>query len=294
MSLNRAAIATCADEPLAPIKVQREFAFTDADFKFLSQLAYERSGIVLSDSKRNLAYGRLARRLRALKLASFRDYRDFLDANPEEIENFINSIATNHTKLFREAHHFDHLRAHVVVPLGRKIQPSRLRIWSAGCSSGEEPYSIAVLLARDVPDVGRHDVRILATDIDTDILAKAAQGEFARTVVEEVPPAYQRYFSLTEDAFGNPTVAMPDDLKAIIAFRQLNLLGFWPFKGQFDVIFCRNVMIYFDAQTKAKLVDRFTAQLSPGGYLYIGHAESLIGSHPGLKLVGRTVYQREP
>ncbi len=285
-----AATAPILEDSLPLNDARREFAFFDADFKFLAQLAYEQSGIVLSEAKRNLAYGRLSRRLRVLKLNSFRDYREYLGENEAEIQNFINSISTNHTKLFREAHHFDHFRQHVVKPLSQSSQSERVRIWSAGCSSGEEPYTIAAVIARDVSNLNRHDLRILATDIDTDILAKAARGEFALGAVEEVPNEYDQFFSC---AAGQQAVVVPEKLRAMIAFRQLNLLGPWPFKGLFDAIFCRNVMIYFDAQTKSALVDRFTKQLRPGGWLYIGHSESLYGSHPGLKLMGRTIYRRD-
>jgi chemotaxis protein methyltransferase CheR len=269
---------------------RREFAFSDADFKFLSQLAYEHAGIVLSEAKRNLVYGRLSRRLRILKLNTFREYREYISGQDAEVQNFINSISTNHTKLFRESHHFDHFRAHVVKPLAQNAQSQRLRIWSAGCSSGEEPYTIAAVIARDVSNLGRHDVRLLATDIDTDILTKAARGEFSVNAVEDVPKEYEEFFPLTES---QNTVMVPEQLRSMIAFRQLNLLGPWPFKGLFDVIFCRNVMIYFDAPTKQALVERFTKQLKPGGWLYIGHSESLYGSHPGIKLMGRTIYRRD-
>jgi chemotaxis protein methyltransferase CheR len=271
-------------------EARREFAFSDADFKFLSQLAYEHAGIVLSEAKRNLVYGRLSRRLRVLKLNTFREYREHLTNNDTEVQSFINSISTNHTKLFRESHHFDHFRAHVVKPLAHSAQSQRVRIWSAGCSSGEEPYTIAAVIARDIANLGRHDIRMLATDIDTDILAKAARGEFSVNAMEDVPKEYEEFFPLTES--GN-TVMVPDDLRSMISFRQLNLLGQWPLKGLFDVIFCRNVMIYFDAPTKQALVDRFTKQLKPGGWLYIGHSESLYGSHPGIKLMGRTIYRRD-
>jgi chemotaxis protein methyltransferase CheR len=292
MAPHHATSAATAEDAFAVNDARREFAFSDADFKFLSQLAYEHSGIVLSESKRNLAYGRLSRRLRALKLDSFREYRDYLNNNANEIENFINSISTNHTKFFRENHHFEHFRANVVLPMGRRPQSGKLRIWSAGCSSGEEPYTIAAVLARDIGDLGKHDIRMLATDIDTDILVKAARGEYAGNALEEIPENYRKYFEEVENARGQTMVAIPEELRKLIAFRQLNLLGPWPFKGLFDVIFCRNVMIYFDGPTKENLVDRFTQQLKPGGWLYIGHSESLMGEHANLKLMGRTIYRR--
>jgi chemotaxis protein methyltransferase CheR len=273
-------------------EVLREFAFSDADFRSLTQLAYEYAGIALADSKRNLVYSRLSRRLRALSLTSFQDYRQYLAENDREIESFINSISTNHTKFFREAHHFDHFRTHVAVPFvqtGYRSNDRRLRVWSAGCSTGEEPYTIAVVLKREIRDIENHDVRILATDIDTDVLGKAARGEYPMSTVDDVPKTYQDFFEPVAD----DRVMMGDDLRALIRFNRLNLMEQWPFHGLFDAIFCRNVMIYFDAGTKAALVQRFTQQIKPGGWLYIGHSESLIGSHPGLHLVGRTVYRRD-
>jgi chemotaxis protein methyltransferase CheR len=275
---------------------QREFAFSEADFRSLAQVAYDYAGIALSDSKRNLLYSRLSRRLRVLGHASFREYRDYLAGNEREIEMFINSISTNHTKFFREEHHFDHLRSHLVLPFAQAAQSGgsrRLRIWSAGCSSGEEPYTIAVVLKRELRDLRSLDVRILATDIDTDVLAKAGRGEFPLPSIDEVPKAYQGYFNETRGSGANAKVSMDPDVKSLITFRRLNLMEPWPFRGMFDAIFCRNVMIYFDGPTKSTLIDRFVQQIGPGGWLYIGHSESLIGSHPGLQSVGRTIYRRD-
>jgi len=294
-TINRKAAAVLTSNEPAVADAMREFAFSDIDFRSLSQLAYEHAGIVLPDAKRNLVYGRLSRRLRALNLPSFRDYREYLSANERELESFINSLSTNHTKFFRESHHFDHLRTHIAVPFthaGKKVASHRLRIWSAGCSSGEEPYTIAVVLKRDIHDIDRHDVKILATDIDTDVLAKAARGAYPVSSVDEVPATYRSFFEAKDDGDTGAQVIMDHAVQKLITFRQLNLLGPWPFKGLFDAIFCRNVMIYFDGPTKSALVERFTQQVKPGGWLYIGHSESLIGSHPGLELVGRTIYRR--
>jgi chemotaxis protein methyltransferase CheR len=274
-----------------PLAAPREFQFSDADFRYLSKLAYENAGIVLSQNKYNLIYSRLSRRLRTLNLHSFQDYREYLASNSQEIENFINSISTNHTKFFRESHHFDHLRNSVLVPLLQQAPASRsnrFRIWSAGCSSGEEPYTIASVVRRELRDAPNLDLKILATDIDTDILGKADRGEYQAPALADVPKQYQEYF---EERGG--TLQMSRKVKELITFRKLNLLQPWPFKGLFDVIFCRNVMIYFDTPTKTNLVERFTQQLKPGGWLYIGHSESLIGGHPGLRLVGRSIYRRD-
>jgi chemotaxis protein methyltransferase CheR len=275
---------------------RREYHFSDADFRVLARIAKERTGITLADSKRNLLYGRLSRRLRALKMSAFSEYREYLDGpdGEVELERFINSISTNHTKLFREPHHFDHLRAHIALPYAQAIKANkagRLRIWSAGCSSGEEPYTIAMVLKREIPDCARRDIRILATDIDTDVIAKGARGEYPVRMLEEIPEPYRKLVQCKDKTA--EFMVMHEDLRAIIAFRRLNLMDHpWPFKGPFDAIFCRNVMIYFDAQTKAKLIERYTQMLRLGGWLYIGHSESLLGAHPGLELIGRTVYRR--
>jgi len=289
-----AAAAIAADEGAAiAIDGAREFAFSEADFRHLAQVAYDYAGIALAASKQNLVYSRLSRRLRALGLSSFQEYRDHLAESDREIESFINSISTNHTKFFRESHHFDHFRTHVAAPFTAPRADRRLRVWSAGCSSGEEPYTIAVVLKREIRDIERQDVRILATDIDTDVLAKAARGEYQMSSIDDIPKTYQSYFEPVDGGDDeSTTVAVNEDVRSLIAFRRLNLMEPWPFRGLFDAIFCRNVMIYFDAPTRAALVERFTQQLKPGCWLYIGHSESLIGSHPGLELVGRTVYRR--
>jgi chemotaxis protein methyltransferase CheR len=264
----------------------------------LAQIAREQTGIALADSKRDLVYGRLARRLRALGMSSFRQYRDYLQGvdGEREIEKFINSISTNHTKFFREVHHFAHFRSSVAgafVHATSGAGGGRLRIWSAGCSTGEEPYSIALVLKHEIANIERHDVRILATDIDTEVLAKGSAGEYAATALDEIPQRFWPYLHTLDDRAKTARIAMGDEVRALIAFRRLNLIEHWPLKGLFDAIFCRNVLIYFDNATKATLVDRFVNQIRPGGWLYLGHSESLIKSHPGLRLVGRTIYRRE-
>ena len=290
-----AAVALVGSEPAAAEPL-REFAFSDVDFRSLAQFAYEQAGIALSDSKRNLVYSRLSRRLRALGLTSFRQYREHLAANVSELESFINAISTNLTKFFREAHHFDHFRTHVAVPFVQDAHGKvgrRLRVWSAGCSTGEEPYTIAVVLKREIRDIDRHDVRILATDIDTEVIGKGARGEYPANSIDEVPKTYREFFQPVGGDRTSENVMVGRDIRSLVTFRRLNLMESWPFTGNFDAIFCRNVMIYFDGPTKTALVERFTQKLKPGGWLYIGHSESLIGSHPGLRLIGRTTYRRE-
>jgi len=288
----KAETASVFNELAAP----REFIFSDTDFRDLAQFAYDHAGIALADTKRNLVYSRLSRRLRALGLTTFREYREYLAQNDSELEAFINAISTNLTKFFRESHHFEHFRTYVAVPFVRTMRGiggGRLRVWSAGCSTGEEPYTIAAVLTREIHDVRRHNVRILATDIDTEVLAKGARGEYPITCVDEVPKPYREYFQPRGGNGAAEKISVMEEVRSLITFRKLNLMEPWPFSGKFDAIFCRNVMIYFDGPTKAALVERFTQLLKPSGYLYIGHSESLLGSHPGLQLVGRTVYRRQ-
>ena len=282
----------------------REFQFSEADFRSLVALARECTGISLSDSKRNLIYGRLSRRLRALAMTSFREYREYL-ASPggeREIEGFINSISTNLTKFFRESHHFDHLRDRVALPFAQATAGKtgqRLRVWSAGCSTGEEPYSIAAVLRRAIPHIEQQDVRLLATDIDTDVLSKAARGEYPAASIDDVPESYRGTIQPRNHSKNSRSpsgaIVMSDELKSLISFRHLNLMEEpWPMRGLFDAIFCRNVMIYFDGPTKMALIDRFVDQLKPNGWLYIGHSESLLGTHRKLSHAGRTIYRRTP
>ena len=189
--ITRATATATANALPEPSDARREFAFSDADFQELSKLAYQHAGIVLGESKRNLVYSRLSRRLRTLNLATFRAYRDYITSNDKEIENFINSISTNHTKFFRESHHFYHFAPTVARAFARTARSNpRLRIWSAGCSSGEEPYTIAVVLKKEIPDIEQYDVKMLATDIDTDIISKAARGEYPATALQEIPKEY--------------------------------------------------------------------------------------------------------
>ncbi|HZP74761.1 MAG TPA: protein-glutamate O-methyltransferase CheR [Pseudolabrys sp.] len=289
MAVNSAALA--APPGLLLPTPTREFEFAEADFRNLAKLAREQTGIVLAETKSNLVYSRLARRLRALGLTSFGQYWDYLqgEKGTGEIENFINSISTNHTKFFREEHHLEHLHSHVAAPFAKSVKGrGRLRIWSAGCSTGEEPYSIALVLQTTVPDIEKHDVRILATDIDTDVLAKASAAEYPASGLGDIPAKYHGDVE-TDDS----VMVMSDRVRSLIAYRQLNLLTPWPFKGPFDAIFCRNVMIYFDNDTKTALVERFAQMLKPGGWLYIGHSETLLTVHANLQLVGRTTYRRK-
>jgi chemotaxis protein methyltransferase CheR len=269
----------------------REFSFHENDFKFLASLAYERTGIVLAEHKSDMVYGRLARRLRALGLETFSDYCDLLQsgAGADEIGQLVNAITTNLTSFFREKHHFEHLRDQVLIPWHQHKTKKRLRIWSAACSSGMEPYSIAMVLKDVVKDINAWDARVLATDIDSGMLSVASRGEYPASELDNIPEVYKPY--VVRHAGGN-RMDVSEALKDVIAFRQLNLLEPWPMRGTFDAIFCRNVVIYFDKPTKQKLFTRLADILVPGGWLYIGHSENLHNISDRFELLGRTIYRK--
>ncbi|WP_407049773.1 CheR family methyltransferase [Methyloraptor flagellatus] len=270
---------------------EREFPFGDAEFAFIAELVFARSGIVLGPSKQNMVYSRLVRRLRELGLPTFSDYCDLVGSpdGADEIGHLINAITTNLTRFFRENHHFEHLGATVVPDLAKR-DARRIRIWSAGCSSGEEPYSIAITVADRLAGLGSFDVKILATDLDTNMVAHGRAGIYGRAALEGVPGATVAKHFKREP--GGDRFAVRPPARDLITFKPLNLLGPWPMKGPFDAIFCRNVMIYFDNPTKFELVRRFSELLAPGGWLYIGHAETLLGQQEIFKTAGRTIYRK--
>ncbi len=274
-------------------EAEREFAFNDRDFVKIAKLVKREAGIVLSDRKRDLVYGRLSRRVRALGLTNFSAYCAHLEGpeGEEEIGQMVNAITTNLTGFFREPHHFEFLAKEVLGKLIKTTSPAgrRLRIWSAGCSSGEEPYSIAMTVRNTIGRDTRWDAKILATDIDTHMVATAEAGLYAAERSTSIPEAMRRYFVRQA---GGEQILMADSLKSLIRFRPLNLFGDWPMKGPFDAIFCRNVIIYFDTEAKRTLFDRFAEMLAPEGYMFIGHSESLFQISDRFRLVGRTIYRR--
>ena len=272
--------------------VQQEYALRDKDFRKIVELVMNTAGIVLSEKKRPFIQGRLGRRLRALGMQDFRQYCNLLEtpAGDEERSNLINAITTNHTSFFREQHHFAYLTRTILPKIMQDAgDQRRLRIWSAGCSTGEEPYTIAMTL-RDVPTLQNGwDVKILATDLDTNVVAHAAAGVYDAERLEGVPSSQRKRF-VTE--LSNEKGQMNDELCSLITFAPLNLLQKWPMKGPFDIIFCRNVVIYFDKPTQRKLFDRYAEILKPNGWLFIGHSESLLNVTDRFDLVGRTIYRR--
>lgn len=271
----------------------REFEFTDRDFRCLREVVARHAGIALSDAKREMVYGRLARRLRELGLGTFAEYCARLEAHREtELGHLINAITTNLTAFFRERHHFDYLRGKLLPELAARRHEARLRIWSAGCSTGAEPYSIAMTL-EDTPAVRGWDVRILATDIDTEVLATASRGVYAEREIEGVPAASRSRWFLRGKGANAGRVKVKPVLRERIEFRPLNLLAEWTADEPFDVIFCRNVVIYFDKPTQRRLFDRFAHALVPEGHLFIGHSESLFKVSDRFVPLGQTIYQKK-
>ena len=273
---------------------EKEFHFSDKEFKFISQLVGERTGIVLSDAKRQMVYGRLSRRLRQLKLTKFSDYCDILTSGHEdELIEFTNAITTNLTAFFRENHHFEHLKDTVLPALIKKnAATKRLRIWSAGCSSGEEPYSIAMCVREMLPKSSGWDVKILATDLDSNMVQRGKDGVYTTERVEGLTAARMKKWVKRGKGENSDKVRMSDDLREIITFKELNLMEGWPMKGPFDFMFCRNVVIYFNKETQRQLFDRYADLLTDGAHLYIGHSESLNKVTDRFDLLGKTIYQK--
>ena len=272
---------------------EREFHFTDKDFQFIREMVATHTGIKLADSKREMVYGRLSRRLRQLDIASFADYCALLQEDAEaELGSLINAITTNLTSFFRERHHFEYL-TNTLAPLLEKTKTDRrVRIWSAGCSTGAEPYSIAMTMRAALPSTRGWDVKILATDIDTQVLRIAGDGIYSEKDVVGVPDALMRRWFMRGKAAHAGSVRARKELRDMIVFRQLNLLGPWPVKKPFDFIFCRNVVIYFDKDTQRKLFSRYADKLAPEGHLFIGHSESLYKVSERFRLIGQTIYRK--
>ena len=272
----------------------KEFNLTDADFQKIKKLVIEHTGICLSDGKQDMIYSRLAKRLRQLDLDNFADYLELLTrGDGDEMGNFINSVTTNLTSFFREQHHFDYLKSALLPQLLKQNRDSRvIRIWSAGCSTGEEPYSIAMTVKEVVPENEGWDVRILATDLDTNVLAHARNGIYSSERVTGIAAEkLRRWFSKGKgDSAG--LVRVSSELRDMIIFKQLNLMGNWPVKPGVDVIFCRNVVIYFDKPTQTVLFDRYANTLKEEGHLFIGHSETLYKVSDRFRLLGKTIYQR--
>jgi|TARA_A100001391_G_scaffold60063_1_gene37443 chemotaxis protein methyltransferase CheR len=273
-----------------------EFPLSEKEFSRIRERVYRVAGISLSDAKRTLVVSRLSKIVRGLSLPGFDAYIDFLEmrGRPEDDQDFVNALTTNLTRFFREDHHFDHLVSHVAALIARprrmtKGGKPRLRIWSAGCSTGQEPYTIALSLLAAFPELKRWDFRILATDIDSNVVGKAARGIYPSTELNGLSAQRAALFEKVETG----EIRIPRAAHELVTFKLLNLIEAWPVSGPFDAIFCRNVAIYFDKPTQGVLFDRLGQVLAPDGFLYIGHSENLQAVSKGFKLVGKTVYQRK-
>jgi chemotaxis protein methyltransferase CheR len=258
-----------------PSSLLTECEITPKQFARVAQVLHEHAGIRMREGKEGLVRARLAKRLRLLGLPDFEAYLDFVEQEPSrrEFAEMIDALTTNKTSFLREASHFDFLRDTVFPRLTGPV-----RIWSAGCSSGEEPYTLAMLCHDSFADIATRDVRILATDLSHRVLATAKAGAYPAETMSDVPAAWlQKHWSRARDAQGRDVWEAGKSLRRLVHFAKLNLMERWPMQGPFDVILCRNVMIYFDKATQQRLVDRYWALLRPGGYLFVGHSESLTG-----------------
>jgi len=271
----------------------KEFPFTDKDFQFIQTLVAERTGIVLTEIKRTMVYSRIARRIRHCGVSTFEEYCQLLKAGDEsELISFTNAITTNLTSFFREPHHFEYLANTVLPELEKSKTDKRIRIWSAGCSSGEEPYSIAMTVQDYFGNKSGWDIKILASDLDFDMVERASRGIYNEDRVTGLDKKHlQRYVKKGKgDLQGS--VKMDRRLMDMITFKQLNLLHEWPFKGPFDFMFCRNVVIYFNKETQKELFDRYADHLPGHAPLFIGHSESLFKVTDRFKSMGQTIYRK--
>ncbi len=282
--------ASSAERPL----VEGDFVFRTEDFNRIAAMLHADAGIYLPESKATLVYSRLAKRLRSLGLQSFRDYCELVagEEGLDERQQMLVSLTTNVTSFFREPHHFDMLRSTILPPLLQAAKAGkRVRLWSAACSKGHEPYSIAMTILALMPEAADYDVRILATDIDTEVLAEGRAGRYEESLLRAIPQAERRRGFLPAPA-DSRTLSVTPEMRRLVSFRELNLIGHWPMKGLFDVIFCRNVVIYFDDETQAKVWSRFANVMVPGGTLFIGHSERVQGpAHSLFTSTGTTAYR---
>ncbi|WP_299815746.1 protein-glutamate O-methyltransferase [uncultured Jannaschia sp.] len=277
---------------MAATAVRGDYPFTDRDFRTIAALAHENFGLFLEPCKKQLAYSRLARRLRFLGLETFGEYCDMLRGplGEDELREMLSALTTNVTQFFRERHHFDQLRAEILPELLRRAKAGRrVRLWSAGCSAGQEAYSLALTILELCPEVSKYDLRILATDIDPVILERAVQARYPLAEREAIPVGMRKTHTVTDgDSF-----VMSEAVRRLVSFGELNLMEPWPMTGRFDVIMCRNVAIYFDSATQARLWKRFADLLTADGQLMIGHSERLSGpAADELRNCGVTSYRK--
>lgn len=287
--------APALDDPPRGVHLAAE----DAEhFDAIASFAYRTAGLVLARDKAPMVLARIAKRMRALRVESLADYRRLVerqDADDERRE-LLFTLTTNVTSFMREAHHFEILRARILPGLAARARSgARVRLWSAGCSSGQEPYSIAMEVLTAIPEAAQLDIRILATDIDAHVLDRARTGEYPEAECETLGTTFRSRFLERCGPSGGagPRLRMGDAVRSIVRFRELNLIDRWPMQGKFDVVFCRNVLIYFDRETQEAVIDRFAAALQEDGHLFVGHSERIDTERlPLLRPIGTTAYQR--
>ncbi len=282
---------------MKPLTMQ-EVVLGEKEFRQISDLVYEHCGINLHDGKKELVRARLAKRLREGHFETFSEYlRHVLDdPTGKEFSILVDSLSTNLTKFFRETQHFDYMRTDLlprIIAAKQSCGESRIRGWSAGCSSGEESYSIAITLLEAIQGKGRWDVKVLATDVSTRVLERAQRGVYERDRIEPISLPLRDKYLLRRRGSREDTYEVGPALRNLVIFRYLNLMKDWPIKGPLDFIFCRNVMIYFDKPTQGRLINRFHDLLGPGGVLFTGHSESLTGIEHPFKYVQPTIYAKQ-
>jgi len=272
-----------------------DFTLTDKEFNQIRKLVIEHTGIALSDAKRNLVYGRLSKRLRKMKIRNFGSYIQLLESpsGKDELAHFTNAITTNLTSFFRENHHFEFLKSTVLPNLLRiNADTKKIRVWSAGCSTGEEPYSIAMAIREVIPENKNWDIKILATDLDTNVLAHAKAGIYSLERINSLSKSRMKRWFLKGKGNQIDSIKIRTELQDLIRFRRLNLMETWPIKNQFDIIFCRNVVIYFDKPTQKILFKRYHELLRDSGHMFIGHSETMFKVSNDFKLIGNTTYTK--
>jgi chemotaxis protein methyltransferase CheR len=275
----------------------QEITLGEQEFRLISDLVYKHCGINLHDGKKELVRARLAKRLRESRFDNFSDYLRYVldDPTGREFSILVDSLSTNLTRFFREEQHFEYMRSQWLPRILEAKQSRhnlRIRGWSAGCSTGEEPYSIAINLLEAIEGKGHWDVKLLATDVSTRVLEQAQRGVYEKDRIEPIPlPLRNKYLTRVREG-GREMYEVAPSLRSVLIFRYLNLMQDWPLKGPLDFIFCRNVMIYFDKPTQGRLINRFYDLLAPGGVLFTGHSESLTGIEHRFRYVQPTIYTK--
>ncbi len=261
---------------------------TEAQFQKVIRMIYRLCGISLKDGKQALVRARLMKRLRALEMNGFKEYLQYVESREgaHELISMVDAITTNKTSFFREPEHFRFLRDTVF----GEFSGQRMRFWTAACSSGEEPFSLSMLIHEHFPGIHQRDVKILATDISMNMLEKARESVYSAESVQEIPPDFlAKYFTFLPD---QNTYRVKDNVRSLVRLGWLNLVDSWPMKGPLDVIFCRNVMIYFDRPTQQRLINRLWHLLEPGGYLFVGHSEGLSAIEHKFQYIRPAIYRK--